>query len=167
MTTLITAPDPGLLETAIETAGRGFHVFPLHPGTKVPVIKRWEANATTDCERISRWWRRWPADNVGLACGPSGLHVLDLDTGRGHRTHSSPDLDGRQVLSQLAARLHQPLPVPTYTVHTPSFINRSVGVLFNVINDWSRRVFASLIHCYQGVCNNEAEPIAPPGSEDR
>ncbi|WP_369028652.1 bifunctional DNA primase/polymerase, partial [Nocardia farcinica] len=56
------------------------------------------------------------------ACGPSRLHVLDLDT-----SHHTPEPDttptaveGQQMLTRLAADHHRPLPVPTYTVTTPS-----------------------------------------------
>jgi len=28
---------------------------------------------------IRRWWDRWPRANVGIACGPSGLLVIDVD----------------------------------------------------------------------------------------
>ncbi|WP_442941146.1 bifunctional DNA primase/polymerase [Nocardia sp. NBC_00403] len=92
---------------ALDHAGRGFHIFPLHPGSKVPAIKHWEDAATRDLDRIQRWWRRWPADNIAVACGPSGLHVLDLDT-----SHDQPPpppwdhaRDGRDALAQLAAEV--------------------------------------------------------------
>ncbi len=111
-----------LRDTAIHHAERGFHVFPLHPGTKVPVIKRWEDNATPDTDRISRWWRRRPTDNIAVSCGPSRLHVLDLDTSD-HQTAPQPGRharDGRDVLADLASRAGQPVPVPTFAVATPS-----------------------------------------------
>ncbi|WP_433664748.1 bifunctional DNA primase/polymerase [Nocardia sp. CA-128927] len=122
MNATLAPAETDLLEAALDNAGRGFHVFPLHPGTKVPVITHWEDNATRDVDRIRRWWRRWPTDNVAAACQPSGLHVLDLDTRGGHPCSRPPslDLDGRDVLVQLAAQTGQPLPIPTYTVQTPS-----------------------------------------------
>ncbi|MGW4368040.1 bifunctional DNA primase/polymerase [Nocardia takedensis] len=59
---------------------------------------------------------------MGIACGPSGLHVLDLDTG--HDRPPPPTwagaTDGRDVLARLAVEAGQPLPVPTLTVGTPS-----------------------------------------------
>ncbi|WP_214317674.1 bifunctional DNA primase/polymerase [Nonomuraea sediminis] len=39
---------------------------------------RWEHNATTHPARLAAWWRRAPI-NVGVACGPSNLLVIDLD----------------------------------------------------------------------------------------
>ncbi|MFI6218759.1 bifunctional DNA primase/polymerase [Nocardia brasiliensis] len=122
MTRPMPAPELNLRETAIHHAEHGFHVFPLHPGTKVPVIKRWEDNATPDTHRISRWWRRRPTDNIAVACGPSGLHVLDLDTSD-HQSAPQPRRharDGRDVLGDLASRAGQPVPVPTFAVATPS-----------------------------------------------
>jgi hypothetical protein len=44
------------LEEALTLAGQGFHVFPvLHDG-KLPAIEAWQDKATTDPERIKRWW---------------------------------------------------------------------------------------------------------------
>ncbi|WP_051727487.1 bifunctional DNA primase/polymerase [Nocardia brasiliensis] len=122
MTRPIPAPELDLRYTAIRHAERGFHVFPLHPGTKVPAVKRWEDNATPDTDQISQWWRRRPADNIAVACGPSGLHVLDLDTSN-HQSAPLPRRharDGRDVLADLASRTGQPIPVPTFAVATPS-----------------------------------------------
>ncbi|WP_332909677.1 bifunctional DNA primase/polymerase [Nocardia gipuzkoensis] len=111
-----------LLGAALDNAERGFHVFPLHPGTKVPVIRHWDQAATRDRSQIRAWWRRRPADNVAVACGPSGVHVLDLDTSHGHAPPPqwSPARDGRDVLARLAADTGHPVPVPTYAVGTPS-----------------------------------------------
>ncbi|MEU7764990.1 bifunctional DNA primase/polymerase [Nocardia sp. NPDC049190] len=46
-----------------------FHIFPLHPGPKIPAIKQWENEATCDQERVQRWSARWPEDNL-----LTGLH---------------------------------------------------------------------------------------------
>ncbi|WP_406274528.1 bifunctional DNA primase/polymerase [Nocardia sp. NBC_00881] len=111
-----------LLHAALDNADRGFHVFPLHAGAKVPAIKNWEDNATRDRDQIHRWWHRWPSGNLGIACGPSRLHVLDLDTS--HDQDPPPPWggarDGRDVLARLAAEAGHPLPVPTFVVTTPS-----------------------------------------------
>ncbi|MGO4612972.1 bifunctional DNA primase/polymerase [Nocardia sp. 2YAB30] len=122
MSTTVASATTGLGNVALGHARRGFHIFPLHPGTKIPAIKQWEDEATRDARRILNWWARWPADNVAIACGPSRVHVLDLDTNHGQ---PPPDRwrharDGRDVLTRLAAEAGQTLPVPTYTVSTPS-----------------------------------------------
>ncbi len=68
-----------LLGAALALAGGGCHVFPVRPGGKAPATAHGVLDATGDLERIAGWWRRWPAANVGVACGPSALAVVDLD----------------------------------------------------------------------------------------
>jgi hypothetical protein len=85
-----------MLTQALQYAGRGWHVFPVHtvsdgrcscgqlcesPG-KHPRVK-WATVATTNTEQIESWWRRWPDANIGIATGPSGLIVLDPDDAEG------------------------------------------------------------------------------------
>lgn len=65
---------------ALEAADRGWHVFPVLAGRKEPAIERWEDRATTDLRTIERHWGTGRRDNVGIACGPSKLYVVDLDT---------------------------------------------------------------------------------------
>ncbi|MEV0527084.1 bifunctional DNA primase/polymerase [Streptomyces sp. NPDC050439] len=105
-------------------AERGWHVFPLVPGTKRPAIRAWEQRATTDTERIDRCWLT--ADcNLGIATGPSGLVVVDLDVPK-HDQDVPPAgaqndvVDGAGALALLAERHGQPWPGNTYTVRTPS-----------------------------------------------
>jgi len=95
-------PDAGrakedLLAAAMAHASRGWHVFPLRPGSKQPALhgedhcprtgpcrhghQGWEQRATTDPARIRACWVRG-AWNVAIACGRSGLVVIDLDTRR-------------------------------------------------------------------------------------
>jgi len=105
---------------ALGAARRGWAVFPCRPGDKRPAVADWECRACSDPDRVGRYW---PSDhhNVGIACGPSRLVVIDLDT------HSPlPDdwrlpgvQDGRDVLALLAEWAGQLWPV-TYTVKTPT-----------------------------------------------
>lgn len=83
-----------LTAAALDAASRGWHVFPLRPGDKRPALhgesacprtgecasghRKWEQRATTDPDRIRRAWAHGPF-NVGVATGPSGLVVIDLD----------------------------------------------------------------------------------------
>ena len=105
---------------AVEAARRGWAVFPCRPGDKRPAVPDWEHRACSDPERVGRYWPSG-RHNIGIACGPSGLVVVDLDT------HSPlPDdwrlpgvHDGRDVLALLAEWAGQPWPV-TYTVKTPT-----------------------------------------------
>lgn len=51
---------------------------------KHPRLRDWTTQATTDVERVVRWWRQWPHANVGITTGTrSGVVVLDVDTGAG------------------------------------------------------------------------------------
>lgn len=63
---------------ALALAARGMTVFPVRAGTKYPLVA-WSTEATTDPQTIAEWWARWPAASVAVACGPSGLVVVDLD----------------------------------------------------------------------------------------
>ncbi|MEV4049558.1 bifunctional DNA primase/polymerase [Amycolatopsis sp. NPDC049688] len=112
----------GLLAAALGAAGRGWPVFPLAPRSKRPAIPDWQQRATCDPDRIRRWWRRHPRHNVGIACGPAGLLVLDLDAAHGpiplHWVRRGIT-HGRDVLALLAQQAGEPDPVDTFTVATP------------------------------------------------
>ncbi|HEX4103291.1 MAG TPA: bifunctional DNA primase/polymerase [Pseudonocardiaceae bacterium] len=117
-------PHTTLRESALHLAARGWHVFPITPGAKKPpVIDRWETRASTDPDQIHHWWREIPY-NVGIATGPSGLVVVDLDTRKPGQAVPSPWAtlgigSGAAVLRALAH--HHGTPVtPTYAVSTPS-----------------------------------------------
>jgi hypothetical protein len=85
-----TPPANALLAAALACASRGWPVFPLAKGGKRPAIKQWEARATTDPERIRACWGKgeW---NIGLACGPAGLVVVDLDRPKGGQERYNAD----------------------------------------------------------------------------
>ncbi|GIE87905.1 bifunctional DNA primase/polymerase [Actinoplanes regularis] len=140
--------DPAALRAAaLGHAGRGWHVFPLRPDNrphdpdqaKRPAFPGhgedrcdrtdprchqrhtgWEPRATTDPARITRAWARTPY-NIALACGPSGLVVIDLDTRKpgaeppvGHDGYRH----GLQVFTDLCHQHGHPVPDDTYTVAT-------------------------------------------------
>ncbi|MDT0265560.1 bifunctional DNA primase/polymerase [Streptomyces sp. DSM 44915] len=107
-------PAPGHT-SALGLAGRGWHVFPLIPGTKRPAITRWEDRATTDTARITRCWSR-AGYNIGLATGPSHLVVIDLDVPK----PGEDGPDGAWYLAALCERHDRPYPADTFTVATPS-----------------------------------------------
>jgi len=116
-----TAAD--LLGAALEAAARGWRVFPLAPGRKTPrrAASDWEHKATSDPDRVARWWGRHPADNVGIAAGPSGLVVVDLDTPKpGDKpapTPWGPATHGVEVFDVVADGRDLPA---TWTVATPT-----------------------------------------------
>ncbi|MET3986492.1 bifunctional DNA primase/polymerase [Streptomyces sp. PvR034] len=125
-------PTSALLSAALDLAARGWPVFPLRPGSKVPALHgetrcprtdvcadghaKPEQRATTDPDRIRTAWTSAPY-NVGLATGPAALVVIDLDPPKPSDppgTHS-----GAQILEALCQASGEQLP-PTYTVTTPS-----------------------------------------------
>ena len=104
------------LEAWLDLADRGWHLFPVRPGTKVPAIGRWEQRATTDPDRLTQFFTAHPTHNAGIACGPSGLLVVDCDLPKPGERSNAPD--GREVLKGLGAE-HGGLPA-TCEVFTPS-----------------------------------------------
>lgn len=115
------SPPPRLKRVALEAAHAGHVVFPLWPRSKKPALRDWESAATGDEDQIRGWWSA-VSYNVGIATGPSGLHVVDLDDGHGHEPPPQwPQArDGRDVLARLAEAAGQPYPGDTYTVATPT-----------------------------------------------
>ncbi|MCT2589360.1 bifunctional DNA primase/polymerase [Streptomyces sp. N2-109] len=129
-------PDPraALLRAALDAAERGWPVFPLLPGTKRPALhgetacpatgdcagghRKWEQRATTDPDRIHAAWSVRPF-NVGVACGPADLVVVDLDmpktTGKGKSGSETPD--GVATFRALCERAGHTVPT-TRTVRT-------------------------------------------------
>jgi len=87
------------LEAALQYAGRGWAVFPLHSikdsrctcgqdcgknACKHPRVKGGFKVATTDARQIEAWWQQWPNANIGIATGAlSGLVVIDIDGASG------------------------------------------------------------------------------------
>jgi hypothetical protein len=108
---------------ALHFAARGWHVFPITPGAKKPpVVDRWETRASTDPDQINRWWHA--PFTIGIATGPSGLVVVDLDITK--PGEAVPDRwaalgisSGTGVLRALA-RQHDTTITPTFAVTTPS-----------------------------------------------
>ncbi|MEU0603152.1 bifunctional DNA primase/polymerase [Streptomyces sp. NPDC006393] len=155
------APDGRSLAIARWCAGRGWPVHPLAPGRKTPAgncddcrapghthrgcgcpaAGRWCHGfhaATLDYARIEQWWGGAPRLGVGIACGPAGLVVLDIDAHErllpqrdrllpGIRIAASVDLtglaDGFHTIGVLAALRGAVSPADdetTLRVRTPS-----------------------------------------------
>ena len=121
------APDSAIVRRAADTcqharehAGRGWAVFPCRPGDKRPAVDKWEQRACADLERVSRHFPQ--GDNIGIACGPSRLVVIDLDThGQLPDDWRLPGItDGRDVFAQLAEWAGQTNWPVTYSVATPT-----------------------------------------------
>jgi Bifunctional DNA primase/polymerase, N-terminal len=122
----VTRANPVLLRSALAAARRGWHVFPCAAGGKRPALRgNWQDLATTSADQIRDWWSR-ASYNVGIACGPSGLVVIDLDLphdgGGGEEAADGAlfPLSGADILSGLARQHGERYPGGTYTVDTPS-----------------------------------------------
>ena len=99
-----------LASAAFRLALRGLAVFPLAPGTKIPLSgSHGFHDATTDCDVARARWAKTPSANIGVATGArSGFWVLDID----------PEHGGDQALADLEAK-HGTLPA-TIAASTPS-----------------------------------------------
>ncbi|MCI0386531.1 bifunctional DNA primase/polymerase [Streptomyces sp. CNQ085] len=125
-------PRSALLSAALDAAERGWHVFPLRPGTKRPALHgektctgtgpcaaghlKWEQRATTGPDRIRAAWSQAPF-NVGIATGPSGLAVVDLDVPKDKGSSDAPS--GAATFAALCERAGHPVPT-TYRTRTAS-----------------------------------------------
>lgn len=111
-----------LLAAALGHADRGQPVFPAYSfdvvqddgrtsKAKAPMLPNGLYGASTDAERITTWWTRWPLAAIGL---PTGLchDVLDVDCKPGRP-------NGYRELKQLDADLHL-LDTAVAAVRTPS-----------------------------------------------
>lgn len=80
------------LTAALKALSDGFTIFPTEPGDKTPIriyqdrspedapwTIRWSEVATNDLDTVIRWWTHAPMANIGIACKPSGLLVVDCD----------------------------------------------------------------------------------------
>ncbi|MFD6278750.1 bifunctional DNA primase/polymerase [Streptomyces sp. NPDC060209] len=121
-----------LLSAALDAAARGWTVFPLRPGGKPPALhgealcprtgdcttghRKWEQRATTDPDRIHRAWSAGRF-NVGIATGPSGLVVVDLDMPKQKSSTGTPG--GVTTFGALCERAGQAVPT-TYRTRTAS-----------------------------------------------
>ena len=98
------------LEGALWCAKQGMAVFPLRrsgdvPNQKRPVVTDWENRASTDPAKIVQWEAEFPGSNWAVACGPSGLVVIDVDrkAGKdGHKNLETLELDHGPLLDTLS-----------------------------------------------------------------
>ena len=70
-----------MLDLALSYIGRGWHVFPCWPESKKPMTPHGWKDAANDEETVRAWWAKTPQANIGIACNPSNLAVLDVDHG--------------------------------------------------------------------------------------
>lgn len=75
-----------MIAAALDLAARGWRVLPVASGGKQPlghlVPHGWH-EVTSDAPTVRRWWTAAPAANIGVACAPSALVVVDVDPRNG------------------------------------------------------------------------------------
>jgi hypothetical protein len=137
--TMTTTPPLAAARAAIE---RGWSIFPLRPGRKLPALHGADrCSRAGDChdghrtpeqraithltDRYRALWTEhgW---NVAVATGPSGLLVVDLDVPKPD-DDPRPDAwnlpginEGMDVFVAVCEAAGQPVPWDTFTVRTPS-----------------------------------------------
>jgi hypothetical protein len=98
-----------VLAYATSYAAAGWSVFPLEKGGKRPATRHWRDDATTDLQRIERWWTTSPDANIAVVTGK--LLVVDVDC--------KGDVDGWEQWFTLVDEHAETYP-DTWEVHTPS-----------------------------------------------
>lgn len=105
-----------MINHALELAATfGFRILPVNSplmgapdASKRPLIAAWQHAATTDPDKITAWFRKWPQANIGVATGAgSKVYVLDVDL----------KTDGIASFERLKADLELP---PTLTARSGS-----------------------------------------------
>lgn len=122
------------LADAARAVSAGMHIFPCNPvGTVCPetgkniekmshLIRpdrpyklKWGEAATNDLGRVVQWWTWSPNANIGIACKPSGIIVVDCDMPKKEyqlagtsweylHDRLGPLLDGADVLREMCER---------------------------------------------------------------
>lgn len=94
----INESDP--MTAALAYAALDLRIFPCHAVTpggactcrdgeaceakgKHPHIKEWQLQATSDPDKITAWWTRWPGANIGLGMKLNNLVAIDVDERHG------------------------------------------------------------------------------------
>lgn len=132
--------DGSCLNEALALVRRDFHLLPVHtmrdgncscdgkvkgckPG-KHPaglLVKNGHKNASNSEAQVLHWWSEMPDANIGVACGPSKLIVVDEDPrDGGDETLAALKLDGCAIPDTVTARsgdghhyyLRRPVGVP-------------------------------------------------------
>jgi hypothetical protein len=116
-----------MLPEAIRCAQRGWKVFPVEPLDKTPhklnpdkpYTIKWSEVATSDIQKVVKLWSWSPTANIGIACAPSGLFVVDCDMPkREYQLRGTPYehlhekygawVDGSDVYRELCRKLEIP-----------------------------------------------------------
>lgn len=68
------------LDLALKYAKKGIRVFPCKPENKAPRPRNGYYDATTEPDKIRRWWKKNPDDFIGGVCDDT-FTVVDVDCG--------------------------------------------------------------------------------------
>lgn len=126
-----------MLQAALASQARGFWIFPVARMDKIPhpAAGKWGETATNDLNQIITFWTQVdPQANVGIACKPSQLLVVDLDQAKEdwnlrdtaweyvHQAYGVR-VSGEELFDEMRFKLggdRLGSDVPTYTVRTGS-----------------------------------------------
>jgi len=82
--------NQNLIKAALQYLRMGFSVIPIKSEETEPDPEerkrshvKWKTNQSekADAEQIRKWWRKWPAANIGIVTGEiSGIAVVDVDS---------------------------------------------------------------------------------------
>jgi hypothetical protein len=123
-------PNDTKLEIFRSLSERGFYLFPLQPGKKWG-YEGWPQHATNDTKQIEEWYLNGgvienqrdsdkdprsiaPGCEFGIATGPSGLLVVDLDI------KPEKDIDGVESYGEFCKAHGEPDKKASIKVRTPS-----------------------------------------------
>ena len=132
-----------MIEHALKAQARGLHIFPVAPGLKVPHARAgyrdaagnfhgWGETSTNDINQIIHFWTNVdPRANIGVACKPSQLLVVDLDKAKEPGKLVGTDwaylhegygdyVDGEEVWDEMVYQLGGGGRPETYSVRTGS-----------------------------------------------
>ena len=123
-----------MLQYALKAQAAGFHLFPVARNAKIPhqLAGQWGQTATNDINRIIQFWTQVdPQANIGIACKPSQLLVVDLDKAKEdwslrdtewaymHDVYGAR-VDGEDLWDEMCWKIGTGRVEPTYTVRTGS-----------------------------------------------
>lgn len=120
-----------MIEHVVRAVQRKWHIFPVETMGKTPRCGGpWSKAATNDVNQVVRWWTVSPRANIGIACKPSELLVIDCDRAKSamnlagtkwEHLHEGygPLVHGEDLLDEIRHTCEGQIP-PTYTVRTGS-----------------------------------------------
>jgi hypothetical protein len=160
-------PDNKMLPAALGYAARGWRVFPVAAGTKLPRTEHGFLDATIDESAIRLWWDGKPFLNVGVAMGSvSGIWALDVDGEPG--AASVMDLEQRhgELPDTLTFRTPRGGRQHLFTLPPGVTITSSIGILpgIDVRGDGGYSVLPPSVRPEGPYAfTSEAPVAAPPG----